>query len=110
MKPNACAIATSRFAPTSSATGANTELQLSANACTNDPPQSSWWKFRRRQPFRTTYFSYGYVSVSAAVPAVSAAEAVTVLNDDPGGWVTSMPSPASARTAPVRGSSTTIPP
>ena len=48
--------------------------------------------------------------MSAAVPAVSAADAVTVLNDDPGGWSASIPRPASARTAPVRGSSTTIPP
>ena len=54
LNPKPVAVATSFSAPTRSASGAKTELQLTANASTNDPPQSSWWKFRRCQPSRTT--------------------------------------------------------
>src|SRR5205085_208934 len=53
LKPNAFAIATSFGPPTSTARGPNTELQLTANESTSDPPQSSWWKLCSFHPFRS---------------------------------------------------------
>ena len=41
LKPNRSAIATSRLAPSLTPSGANTELQETANAFRNVPPQTS---------------------------------------------------------------------
>ncbi len=41
LKPNCSAIATSRCAPTLAPSGANTELQETANAFSSVPPQAS---------------------------------------------------------------------
>ena len=52
---------------------------------------------------------YGKTSVSFTIPAVSAAVEVMIFIVDPGGWAAENAIPASARSAPVRGSIATIP-
>src|SRR3954469_22130119 len=108
--PKRSACATRRRAPTRTPIGANTELHECANDSAKVPPQLSPFPFSRSTPSMTAFVATGNELLSLTSFALSAAEAVMILNVDPGGWGPENAIPASARTSPVRASSPATPP
>ena len=110
LKPNRSAAATRRFAPSSAPSGANTELQESANACRSVPPHASPCALASSTPSSVAEVCTGKVSEGLAVPASSAAASVMILNTEPGGCGAVAAAPAMASSSPVPGSSAVTPP
>ena len=86
LKPNRSAAATSRFAPSFTPSGANTELHDLAKLSANDPPHDSPFAFWRSTPSITAFVSTGNETSVFTIRASRAAVAVMILNVEPGGW------------------------
>ena len=110
LKPNRSAAATSRSAPSSAPTGANTELQECANESIKEPPHASPLAFWSSTPSSVAAVWTGKLSSRLTVPASSAPASVMILNTEPGGCGAENATPASASTSPVRGRTAAIPP
>ena len=110
MKPNCSAVSTSRSAPTFAPSGANTELQESANELLSEPPHASPWAFWSFTPSSCVSVWTGKLAFALTLPASSAAASVMILNVEPGGWGAENAMPESPSTSPVAGRSTAMPP
>ena len=110
LKPKRSAAFTSRSAPTSTPSGAKTELHELAKLSLNDPPHASPPAFDRGTPSITASVCTGNCFDGVTFPESSAAVVVTSLNTEPGGCGAEKATPASARILPVRGSTAAMPP
>ena len=109
LNPKRSAMATSRAPPTFTPSGANTELQETANALSRVPPHDSPPAFCIVKPSIVVELWIGKVVASVTMPACRAAVVVMIFIVEPGGWTEEKAIPASASIAPVRGFITDIP-
>ena len=109
LKPNRCAMSTSLRPPSFTPSGANTELHDTAKALRKVPPHASPPAFWSLKPSIVASVMIGKVSLSLTIPASSAPVAVMIFIVEPGGCSAENATPASARTAPVRGSIAAMP-
>ena len=87
--------------PSSTPSGANTELQEWAKLLRKLPPQDSPLAFSSSTPSIVAAVAIGNSVDGLTAPASSAAAVVTILNVEPGGWGAEKAMPASARISAV---------
>src|SRR5487761_1612866 len=86
LKPNRSAIDTRLLTPSFTPSGANAELQDTANASARLPPHDSPLAFSSLTPSSVVEVAYPNTVVGLAAFASSAALSVTILKVEPGGW------------------------
>ena len=109
-QPKRSEASTRASAPSSTPSGANTELHEWAKLLRKLPPQNSPPAFSSSTPSMIAALSTGNSVLGLTMPASSAAVAVTILKVEPGGWGAEKAIPARARISPLRASSAAIPP
>src|SRR3954447_25125634 len=100
LKPKRSAVSTRRRAPTFAPSGANTELQESANELLSEPPHASPWAFWSFTPSSVVSVWTGKLEPALTLRASSAAASVMILNVEPGGWGAENAMPERPRTSP----------
>ena len=111
LKPKRSAAASIFLRPSLAPSGANTELQETVNACDERAAARLVAGVAQLDARQHRVLAHRIAcSTAVAILFWSAADSVTILNVEPGGWAPSIESPLSASTEPSRGFSTAMPP